>query len=137
MRAKIGKERDRIRRMGRAGWQAFGLRDKYGRLTPKARQRPNGRVRGVRDLRKRHLFDRDATRTENRAARYEGRANRSDGRADRHIERAARLKTAGRPDRARRADARAAAHRRRAARHRARLADAHHGHRQRYPERTR
>ena len=30
MGRKIGKETDRLRRMGRAGWHAAGLRDGFG-----------------------------------------------------------------------------------------------------------
>ena len=134
---KIGKTADLARRHAR-GWQeAHGLLDHRGKATAKARSRPDGNVRRIRDLRARYRHGRDSDRTDKTAGRFERRADRRDGRARYHDERTARHKNAGRAEQARKADARAVAHRERAAAHRERVADERMAHHQRWPERTR
>ena len=136
MGRKIGKGSDGLRRMGRAGWHAAGLRDGFGKLTPRGRARPTGNVRRISHLRERHRFERSATRADSRAARHERRAGRSDHRADRAAAVAGRLKQTRLKGLAQRAHTRAATHRQRAAGHRTRVADTRMAHHGRYPERT-
>ncbi len=136
MGRKIGKETDRLRRMGRAGWHAYGLRDGQGKTTARAQSRPNGQVRKISDLRARHRHGQDSDRADQRAARHERNAARSDARADRAAAVAGRLKQTRLKGLAQRAHTRAATHREHAAGHRARVADTRMAHHQRWPVRT-
>ncbi len=141
---RMGKEVDRMRRVGYGGLVAAGLRTPPARGAPnghptaKARARPElrGRV-SVRQLRRAERHDRDSGRTDQRAARHERNATRSDARAERAAAFAARLKQTRLKTVARRADARVPHHRNRAATHRGRVAETRMAHHQRYPERTR
>lgn len=138
MGRKIGKDADRLRRMGRAGREAAGLTDRRGNRTAKARSRPDERpVRRIRDLRHRDRHGRDSTRADTLATRHETRATRSDARAERATAAAARLKQTPLSRVAPRVHARAATHRTRAEGSRQRAIDTRMAHHQRWPERTR
>ena len=137
MGRKLGKDADRLRRMGRAGWEAAGLRDRRGKLTPKARARPDAPVRKISHLRERHRHERHSARTDQQAKRHETRGARSDARAERAGAVAARLKRTRLKGAARRVDARAATHRGRAAGSRQRAIDTRMTHHQKWPERVR
>jgi hypothetical protein len=81
---KMGKEADAARRHARGWLEAAGLRDARGRLTARARSRPElrGRLR-TRDLRQAHRHDRD----HERAAAHERKADRArtpERQVDRH-----------------------------------------------------
>jgi hypothetical protein len=90
----MGKETDRMRRHARGWLEAAGLRDPRGRLTEKARSRPQ--VRGMttlREMRMLHRHDRD----HDRAGRLGRRADRARGRdfhgkADAHERQAGSLR---------------------------------------------